>query len=76
MERQPKYAIQLELKYCERCGGLWLRPKESELVLCPACVKATTGVLLAWPRSPSLPARSASPEVQPAPTFWGEGGEA
>jgi hypothetical protein len=27
-------AIQLELKYCERCSGLWLRPKGSDLVFC------------------------------------------
>lgn len=28
---------QLELKYCERCGGLWLRRKGNELVFCYAC---------------------------------------
>jgi hypothetical protein len=27
-------AIQLELKYRERCSGLWLRPKGSDLVFC------------------------------------------
>ena len=27
----------LELKYCERCGGLWLREKGCEEVLCEAC---------------------------------------
>jgi len=29
---------QLELKYCERCGGLWLRPKGSEVVFCAGCI--------------------------------------
>lgn len=29
--------IQLELKYCERCGGLWLRVKDSEEVYCYNC---------------------------------------
>jgi Zn-finger nucleic acid-binding protein len=29
--------ILLELKYCERCGGLWLRTQDSEEVLCASC---------------------------------------
>jgi hypothetical protein len=29
--------ILLELKYCERCGGLWLRALDSEEVLCGSC---------------------------------------
>lgn len=29
--------VQLELKYCERCGGLWLRPAESGEVYCSRC---------------------------------------
>ena len=28
---------QLELKYCERCGGLWLRPHRADGVYCPGC---------------------------------------
>lgn len=27
----------VELKYCERCGGLWLRPLRSRSVYCPGC---------------------------------------
>ncbi len=27
----------LELKYCERCGGLWLRPQGGEAVYCARC---------------------------------------
>ena len=27
----------LELKYCERCGGLWLRPQGGEAVYCNTC---------------------------------------
>ncbi|HEX6503432.1 MAG TPA: hypothetical protein VF011_09295 [Terriglobales bacterium] len=30
--------IELELKYCERCGGLWLRIVGEERVYCAACV--------------------------------------
>jgi Zn-finger nucleic acid-binding protein len=30
--------IRLELKYCERCGGLWLRQQGTGRVVCAACV--------------------------------------
>ena len=29
--------IQVELKYCERCGGLWLRPQGGNGVYCASC---------------------------------------
>ncbi len=29
--------IQVELKYCERCGGLWLRRRGTEGVYCASC---------------------------------------
>ena len=29
--------IQVELKYCERCGGLWLRPQGTSGVYCGSC---------------------------------------
>ena len=29
--------IQVELKYCERCGGLWLRPQGSGGAYCASC---------------------------------------
>jgi len=29
--------IQVELKYCERCGGLWLRPQGTNGVYCATC---------------------------------------
>ncbi|HUK26419.1 MAG TPA: hypothetical protein VLV49_17705 [Terriglobales bacterium] len=29
--------IELELKYCERCGGLWLRRKGHVEVFCGQC---------------------------------------
>ena len=30
----------LELKYCERCGGLWLRPMGGEQIYCAPCARA------------------------------------
>ena len=32
--------LQFELKYCERCGGLWLRPMGGGQVYCVACGRA------------------------------------
>ncbi len=29
--------VQVELKYCERCGGLWLRPQGADGVYCSGC---------------------------------------
>ncbi len=30
-------AMSMELKYCERCGGLWLRQRGEEEVFCSPC---------------------------------------
>ena len=66
-------AIQLELKYCERCGGLWLRPRGSELVFCGSCARAMAGVgLSVSPRTPR-PNRETG-AIQSG--FWSEGGNA
>jgi Zn-finger nucleic acid-binding protein len=32
--------ISLELKYCERCGGLWLRPAGGDQIYCRVCAGA------------------------------------
>lgn len=37
MELEEVEIISLELKYCERCGGLWLRPAGSDDVYCAPC---------------------------------------
>jgi Zn-finger nucleic acid-binding protein len=31
--------MSLELKYCERCGGLWLRPAGGGQIYCASCAK-------------------------------------
>jgi len=38
MDGEKVEVAQLELKYCERCGGLWVRPQGSEQVYCAPCV--------------------------------------
>lgn len=76
MEWFANNVIQLELKYCERCGGLWLRPKGSELIFCGDCAKGMAGILPAWPRGmqrcPADDGQNADCEAR----FWGEGGNA
>jgi hypothetical protein len=37
METREDAVIQLELKYCERCGGLFLRRQEVGEVYCNRC---------------------------------------
>ena len=65
-------AIRLELKYCERCGGLWLRPAGSDLIFCGACAKAMAGLVPEWRRR----ARAGHFTQADEGIFWGEGGNA
>jgi len=37
METEGLEIVYLELKYCERCGGLWLRRKGEADVYCESC---------------------------------------
>jgi Zn-finger nucleic acid-binding protein len=36
-ESNTKDVMRMELKYCERCGGLWLRPVGGGQVYCVGC---------------------------------------
>ena len=47
--------IQVELKYCERCGGLWLRPQRTYGVYCGSC----RACLAAMPNRGDAPPRTA-----------------
>jgi hypothetical protein len=44
MDEFDSGVIQLELKYCERCGGLWRRPRGSDLVFCAPCALVLSGL--------------------------------
>ena len=37
MEFESLEIVRLELKYCERCGGLWMRTWGTDDVYCPSC---------------------------------------
>ncbi len=38
-ESKPGNEQKVELKYCERCGGLWLRPVGGGQIYCAACAR-------------------------------------
>ena len=78
MELQDVDAIQMELKYCERCGALWLRLTGSDLIFCSPCSVILAG-LARDPRfreQRSSSSRSARIERKIATAFWSEGGNA
>jgi hypothetical protein len=37
MKIEDPEVIQLELKYCERCGALWLRLRGAPEIYCASC---------------------------------------
>jgi Zn-finger nucleic acid-binding protein len=39
-KRRGSQESSLELKYCERCGGLWLRPVGGGQIYCTICSRA------------------------------------
>lgn len=82
MEIDELEIVQLELKYCETCGGLWLRPRGSSQVDCAACTARFKGTFerdgrshrVRLPRFRNLDLESAAsdvPEGLPAPAGWG-----
>jgi len=72
MEDVNSGVMRLELKYCERCGGLWLRPTGSDLIFCAGCALVMAGLAPPWPRCPETD-RYGRYEQD---AFWGEGGNA
>ena len=56
MEIEDVEIIQMELKYCERCGGLWLRVHGAEAVYCAYCALMMSGLPAALHRRPRRPA--------------------
>ena len=59
MEPDKVEVLQLELKYCERCGGLWLRVRGTQEPYCSSCAAAMSEVVIVHKskRPPRLPIR-------------------
>ena len=51
--------IPLELKYCERCGGLWLRLSDTSDIYCADCLRA----LAEFPQRPRRVPAAASAKL-------------
>ena len=81
MESEDPEVIQLELKYCERCGALWLRLRGTREIYCAPCDLE----MLDLPAPRQIPSKPRVPgnhkiesKVQPAErsAFCGQGGRA
>lgn len=59
MEPEETELLELELKYCERCGGLWLRERGVQTPYCPPCEASLTDLALPLTRKrpPRLPVK-------------------
>ncbi len=51
--------LKIELKYCERCGGLWFRPESSQQVYCVSCAPVVAHI-------------ARGPKKQPVSVKWHE----
>ncbi|MGE0406233.1 MAG: hypothetical protein AB7O65_08040 [Candidatus Korobacteraceae bacterium] len=58
----------VELKYCERCGGLWLRAKGSAEIYCMPCDREMAEFPAARPSRRRRP-QTVQPEVLHAAAF-------
>lgn len=81
MEVAEIEVIELELKYCERCGGLWLRRRGAEEVYCPPCVPkmlqcATSGKRKGQLRLPMDDDMQLQGRCEELAALCGEGGHA
>ena len=74
METHEKKVLELELKYCERCGTLSLRLRGSDVVVCRACARALVGLAGRPALGNRRIERSQPGRVESA--FWSEGGNA
>ena len=78
MELQDVDVIQMELKYCERCGALWLRLTGSDLIFCSPCSVVLAGLArdprFREPRGSSSRVGAMEPNSNGA--SWSEGGNA
>ena len=80
MDSEDLKIVQLELKYCERCGGLWVRSLGCGEIYCPPCAIEMADVASPGRRrnSPRLPGNHKSEGIQGPRVviISGEGGNA
>jgi uncharacterized Zn finger protein (UPF0148 family) len=64
--RMEGHSIQVDLKYCERCGGLWLRPQGNDGVYCASC-RVRLEAMPKRDESPSCKASTRKARLQSGP---------
>ena len=75
MDTKGSNVLELELKYCERCGTLWLRLRDSDVVVCRSCSRALAG-LSGWRTVERARGMERAGAVTVESAFWSEGGNA
>ena len=81
MESEDPEVIQLELKYCERCGALWLRLRGAQEIYCVPCDLEMLNLpsprrAPSKPRVPGNHKIESSAEAANPSSFCGQGGTA
>ena len=78
MEPEKVEVLQLELKYCERCGGLWLRVRGTQDAYCASCAGAMSEVAIGRrsKRPPRLPVGDMNGQRAPLSALFLRGGRA
>ena len=76
MEDNETGDMKLELKYCERCGALGFRLKDSEMIFCAACTRVMAGLAPNSNLVTYFPNPNRRSMRSPDAAFWSEGGEA
>ncbi len=57
MTHTAENLFRVELKYCERCGGLWFRHEHSREVLCAPCTVQCADTNFCLPAASGTPSR-------------------
>jgi hypothetical protein len=80
MEIEGLEIVRLELKYCERCGGLWMRTWGTDDVYCPSCEVQMSDLPAVRRRKKLYLLADDRVEIKSQceewPVFFGEGGNA
>jgi len=81
MKNEDPEVIQLELKYCERCGALWLRLRGTQEIYCAPCDLEMLDLPLprkvpSRPRVPGNHKIESGTQAADGSAFYGQGGTA
>jgi hypothetical protein len=80
MEIEGLEIVRMELKYCERCGGLWMRTWGTDEIYCPLCAVEMSDLPVGGrkkrPRIPVNDRVEIKSQCEDWSRFCGEGGNA